>query len=357
MFDETVSLSTFRATAITFQSVNTSASTQYTLTGSVVPAAANWIYVAFSLSAADVPQIKQRLGFVKSRATTWISFTSLLIQDTSSPANSIVAVSATGAHQAGLYVADTTVPILQSYTLDMQTGLVALTFDEAMDVTSLYYPGFTFQSTQAGTDLSYILTGGSLFSSSTDLKTVTFTLSPADRRGIKLIDNVAKDSSSTFLAVNSSAITDVASNPVRAVSTAAAMAVSSYNFDGLAPSLVSFNLNMNYNETTALLSLTFNDVVIISSLDTTKLTLRALASTTDPNLFYTLTGGASHSADGYVVDIELSFADTNNIKAKSGLATSVNNTYITLNSTNAAPMIRDDPACGRLALPTAAACA
>ena len=76
------------------------------------------------------------------------------------------------------------------------------------------------------------------------------------------------------------------------------------------------------------LILSFNDVVVASSLISTYITLVSDDSGSDSNNTYQLTDGSTTSSDGYEIEIILTVQDIEQLRLRSNLATSEDNTFI-----------------------------
>jgi hypothetical protein len=336
-FDEIVQFSRLRPTSTSFALAPTLSAPSYDLLGGAVLSTVNSIIISFSMLLSDVQKIKTITGLMLSANSSFLYFNSLLIMDMQS--NAIVDVPKTSALPCSVFSSDATQPMLTSFTVNMQTNTVVLNFNEPVLLFSFNPTGLAFQSSRnASSGTNYTLTSALNVTISPDLRQLTFLLAPADRRQLKLLPLVAKSPASTFLSWSSTTLTDVAGNSLKSLMNTNATLVTSYAFDGLAPSLIQMDLNMNYNETHGLLRLTFDDVVRVGRLVPTAIVLQASVGETNTELLQMLRGGVSPSVDGYVVEVILTYEDTNEIKRKSGLATRASNTYISISES----VIADD---------------
>ncbi|MBU1705517.1 hypothetical protein KKG19_02195, partial [Patescibacteria group bacterium] len=93
--------------------------------------------------------------------------------------------------------------------------------------------------------------------------------------------------------------------------------------DNVKPTLSSWSLNM----ATGTLTMVFNESVLASALDVTAITLQNAATSSTS---YTLTNSTTASGNGTTIVINLSATDLAAIEANNGLATSINNSYLTI---------------------------
>ena len=78
------------------------------------------------------------------------------------------------------------------------------------------------------------------------------------------------------------------------------------------------------------LILTFSDPVIVSSLNSNSITLQGDTDGIDIGNSCTLTGGTSPSSDSQEIVLQLTPQDVEQLQLRSGLATTTENTYLTM---------------------------
>ena len=148
-----------------------------------------------------------------------------------------------------------------------------------------------------------------------------------DIERIKSMPTLASNSSTTFLSLSASAVTDLATIP-NPVSPVFAQSVSSYIGDSDDPMLLSFVFDINEDR----LLLTFNEPVSKSSAQFTSISIYSTNSSLDLTDFsITLSNGTfSDSSQEHAseVVIHLSREDIERIKANTSIGTEVDNTYI-----------------------------
>jgi hypothetical protein len=360
---------------------------------------ANGITVKFSLGSADMVLVKALrnlfTGTTDSYASLYNNQFECFVKDMagnkveSHVPSSVDDGSGTMIYnnvQATSYKKDDTRPHFMEFTVEMELGQITLSFDEAVHTPSFTPKEITLQHEQNSCDnsgsncasdssdltdfvtqniFSHRLTGGEIVSVADDLRSFVFALNDADKRQLKLKEALWKTESATYLSMTEDAVTDVSDNKVVSKPLNDAMKTSDLAFDGAIPKVLEFDLNMNYTSTNAMLTVRFSDVVEIqNTIDVSKIVLQS-ESITDRDagtaqvdgasaptaLWHRLTGTVSQDAstrtdaehlctsvDGYSLQLELSYDDTNAIKLKSGLAISKATTWIAIDE----GMVLDD---------------
>ena len=138
--------------------------------------------IVISLTDEDVRSIKIRSpNIATNEANSFVSLQSSAFQDTSG--NPVVP--SVYPNPVISFIADTKSPELLSFDLDMNTGVLLLTFDDVMDIATVRFPEIGFQGVRNNNISSIIvfLTGGSV-SSSLDYE-ITIQITPQDLDNIK----------------------------------------------------------------------------------------------------------------------------------------------------------------------------
>jgi hypothetical protein len=218
---------------------------------------------------------------------------------------------------------------MTGFDLDLQVGEIRLSFDEAVNVSTLDLTQFTLQSAFDGGE-SYTLTGGTGLATTADLREHLFALLLTDKREIKLLPTLASDSPTTFASITSGLIEDVSGNAVVAVSSSSAQHAAQFDADGERPEIASFDLDMNYNETHALVHFEFTDVIVLDEFDASQMHITASpGALVDGQLFLRLEEGEVLTPDGYSLTMILTKATTDSLKQRAGLAVDRDSTFIT----------------------------
>ncbi len=315
-FSEAVNTATFNATAITIQDAAT-ATTSYTLTtsGTTSP---NGTSVVINLSTADLNALKLNTGVGTAQADSFIIMTTGAIDDTSG--NDVSAIADGSALQATTHTADTTAPNLTSWTINLNTGQLGLTYDEPVNATSLDVTGITLQNAATATT-SYTLTTSS--SPSPNGTSLSIALSATDLDNLKLNTGLTTALADSFIIITNTSVDDMNNNDVVAIADGTAQQTVTHTPDTTSPNLASWTIDMNSGQ----LALTFDEPVNAGTLATTAITLQDAATATSSA---TLTGGSTASANGRVITVSISTTDLNTLKLNTGLVTAQSNSFITL---------------------------
>jgi len=322
-FDEIVNVATFVSGQLTLQDQQTHTSF-FTLTGDVV-STVNSPSITVTMTTSDLNALKVLQTVATSRLNSYISYSGLLIADMYG--NQVNSRNDASALEASAFLANTIPPSVSSFALDMNVGILTLTFSEAVKASSLSVTSITLQSSMiagAGTS-SFTLTGKTL-STATNGVVISITLLAADLNALKLgLPNLAWTTSNTYLVVSSALILDMTNLQNVAILSSAALAAAVVTKDSTAPTLNSFGLDL----TAGTLSLTFSAPVLASSLSVTSLILQNAAPATSASTQYTLTASSSSaSSNGLIIVISLSSTDLNFIKATTSMCTMLSNSYL-----------------------------
>ena len=136
-----------------------------------------------------------------------------------------------------------------AYALDMDSGVVELTFDEIVAKDSLDTTSITLQYAKyAGTssEVYSIKNATNDVTNENDLK-LRFTLGQTDMNRIKGLTGLAISPDTTFLRSTSNLVTDTAGNPMTKIVDGSAMKIASvnYTYDTTSPSCTSYVLQSN----------------------------------------------------------------------------------------------------------------
>ena len=315
--NDVINTSTFNATGITLQSERALEPTNlFTLDPNSYTISSNGYTIIVDLSIIGLNVLKGIRHLCTGIENCYMSVTTFVVRDTYGRLNT--PISGRNAISAQRFTQDRTPPMLVSWSLDMNEGRMTLQFSETVDIT-------TFQVTQA-----------TLWSSPDELNFFALTnyseLVPADTavvfeirliiddiNAIKANLDLGTGLSNSFLYLSSNAIQDMNFN---FIFSNAPLQVETYVSDTTAPSLVLFSANLY----TGILSLTFDEVVDISTLDPSSLSI----SNADYSAVYNLTSASytSQMDSGTILLVTLSESDLRIIRNTNNLATSINNTYL-----------------------------
>jgi hypothetical protein len=318
-FSEIVNVSTVSPEALTLLNNFTAslATSSFQLTGGRVSGKDGAAYtrvVTVGLLVVDMYEIQQVLDLAVSVNTTFVATSTQLVDDMAG--NAVVAISAAGTVlQVTRFAADTVAPSLVSFTLNVDTAQLSITFDEAILASSFNVSGIVLQAANAvpagaGTDVRLRLNETSTVSN-INAPVINVTLTTDDLDLIKLGSAFCISTSTCFISLDRTTATDANTQPVEVAS---GVVASSVVADSTSPSVVSVALDMDTNT----LEFVFDEPVNATSLSATSITLQS--ATNSPSASYTLTGSDSSSANnGRVVSVVMTTGDVNAIKALSGL--------------------------------------
>ena len=325
-FTDIVNVSTFDATGITVQGSPTALSGQFaTLTAGSNSSSVNGYVVVINLSAQDLLSVKSISPAARSRETTFLRMSAETIDDIDG--RDVLAVTNGKARSAASFVGDTSQPRLSSFTVNMTSSSIALSFDDTVDQTKFNATLLSLQSQQVRNGSTQVLniTGGTIVRSA-DAKTITLTLSQADLNTLNTLHNLFTRLNNSYLTISNGTVTDLFGNLLIGEVSSNAVRAARFTSETTGPSIVNFTLNMNSGQ----LVLTFGESVKASTLNTTYLTLQSTSDSTRlERETYRLTGGVLNGAvDGTTLTVNLSFVDLNAIKSNRPLASSQSTTHI-----------------------------
>ena len=302
----------------------------YNLTGGIVLSDDGPI-ISIALSQFDLNEIKHIQGLASgsnNRSTdTFLTIRSSGITD--SNGNMVIEIQPSSSLPATRYFSDVTSPQLQNFNFDLNTGILTLIFNESVNGSTLQFEGVTLYNANATNSTSYSLTAGVI--TFVGQVFASFQLSDFDLNNIKAIDNLATYSNNTFIALDEGTVNDNNNNPVAEILPEMAIAITNLTSDRTPPQLLGYDLDLDSGN----LTLTFSETVPVSSLQATGITLQSSASqdliSQNSSLFYTLMNSDNVKSIGNnVLVLEISNSDLNQVKRRSRLATSENNTYLSL---------------------------
>ena len=278
-----------------------------------------------SMLTISLSFIDQYLLSIDSGIATNVSNTFLVIDQHHhifNDAGSLLPISPASPLQAVMVIPDTTAPVLLSFELDLNVGLLILQFSEPVMVPNLAVSAITLQSASNASGTSYTLTGG--YSASADAAALLqrITLSSQDLNAIKALTELATSNENTFLSVAPNLTTDYAFNEAIPVPSSDAVPVAQLTSDTTAPELISFTLDMD----AAALALTYDETVNASSFDPTQITFEN--SPGSPSISFTLTSGVVSASSYTMLLVILSPEDFNVLASEDQLAVSAMTTYL-----------------------------
>ena len=330
-FDEPIDMSTCNFSGITLQGADSVLPTQtdlyYTLTGGEI-LSEDGAVVRIMLSSSDINGLQSRPLVATALANTFLSLSSSSLRDVTYPRNPVQSIPSSAAQQANIYQPDTAPPQIRSFTLDLDSNTLRLTFSEAVLVSQLDLSKLQVTSSSSGGAVTRQLTSGTAHPTPLDAASVVvFSLSQEDLTFLEERDDIATSISNTFLAAQPNFATDTNGVTSLELPISSALQAEQLITDSSAPRFVSFALDMNSGE----LSLTFDDVINASTVAVDAITLQN-GLFRQPLQWHTLSSDSSNSSldNGFIINITLGSMDLNRVKQIRSLATSELNTYLTV---------------------------
>jgi len=270
-FSETVRSSTLDVTQLRIQNNVSSAdmwqtTTYRQLTGEV-GVSGDLFALVVDLTDADLNYIKRVRSLATNGENTFISLSSDAVEDMAG--NNVVAIDSTNAQRTVGFDEDVTAPELVAFSLNMDSGVLSLTFSETIKgVDSLVIDELQIQAseTAAGGEF-YVPLHDVTPASTADDVVFNVHFGVEDLNEIKRLSELATSTSNTFLTFSEAAISDMNDNAVVARVDGDAIQASAFVEDTTSPNLVSFDLDL----TSEVLTLTFDETVRASSLDVSEI--------------------------------------------------------------------------------------
>lgn len=319
-FSETVDIRTLQPSEIVIQ-VARSTTDFYSLTGfsALVPPDVDYRF-AIQLAETDANVIKAHTGLGTSLDNSYLTISAAAIDDTSS--NDVVEIPNGQALQASVFVSDRSSPVLRSFSLDLNLGLLRLTFDETVYAGSFNISALALVNRGTSPSSRHVPINST--PSTTNSSVIVVSLARTDLDAIKAITDLATSLSDTFLTADRFTVRDMNGNLLTEITSDAAVQASMYTRDTTPPQLESFSLNLSSEE----LVLTFSETVQVTSLDPTQITIQRLPSGAGRTI--PLRGGTTSQGNAAVVMLRLTEDDANDLKLHRDIATSTSNTFISL---------------------------
>ena len=196
--------------------------------------------------------------------------------------------------------------VIARFELDMNTGILSLTFNEYVNESSLDLQYLTLRSSRDVTAETVTLTNSATVISFRGTA-VTLQLSVQDVNAIKSQRNLATSIGSTFLEAMANTILDMNQNTLMSIPSNLAEPAEGYISDTNRPSMISFEVDIN----TETLTIRFSETIDSLTADPTNITLQQDAQQSAN--FLTLSGGTVTSGDSpnimsiYQMNMALSF--------------------------------------------------
>jgi len=196
--------------------------------------------------------------------------------------NTVDIISATNALQATEFSTPKVfAEVIKFAVLDLQKGLLQLSFNNVINGQSLKIGGIAIQGSQTAIGGNvYVLKTST--TSSTFGYSLTIDLSASDLLGLSKVLNVGRTQSNSFVTVTAASLADTFNNDIVAVTDGKALQVENFIYRTVPPSLISFDVDMSLRTIT----MYFSDALNTSKFDLSQIVLLSGMSSN-----YNLTGG------------------------------------------------------------------
>ena len=288
-FSESVNTSSLDPEQITLLMAPGSTTLVHTFTSATYTNSTNGPIVEVFPSLYDLNRIKMIAALASSMLTSYISITSQTIVDMND--NTVNGIPSLNALLASGFVRDDTNPTLDEFSLDLNEGLLILTFSETVIEDTLNRTKFTLQSTSNFTG-TYLVLENTPVTGLSFHYVLTVPLLISELNEIKRITSLAVDFGSTWLSVEMEGVFDTFDNRLVEIPRTDAIPVSNLTADTTDPELIDFDIDLNAGT----LTLIFDETVRASSLNVTQITLQDTPSNDSLNT-YTLTNSVGSSDD------------------------------------------------------------
>ena len=211
-------------------------------------------------------------GLASNKSTSYIYFPAFTFLDRSVEENTAAATIS----QVSTYVADTTVPSLDGYTLDIEARTLTLHFNEPVIISSFNASCIQLQEDLKSTDGQYhrLVDSYAVDTSLHDSSAVAdleIAFSDYDYDTINGLSRLAKVESAVRMTMDSCAALDVAGNKVDPIIDRAARSSIAFRPDATNPELLRFTIDMDEGTVT----MNFTEPVFYGYVDATKFTLHS----------------------------------------------------------------------------------
>ena len=265
-FSEPVDVSSFTPTGLTLQSMSTGGTT-LTLTSATTTSSPDGAVITLALEGdADLLKLET---FATSSDNTFLSVSSTAFIDVYG--NAITAINSTSAIQVNNYTDDTTGPEIASFTLDLDSNSLLITFSEPVINSTIEIANFSLTNNDS---ISLDLQSGTLqatgLTADGRILTISIQLDGESLTSLKTNDTIGTALTDTFVSVESDSFADVYTftNPSQVI------AASSIVPDNTPAVLSRYSIDMNIG----VLTLTFTDVIDSSSYRTDRIEIQKMLS-------------------------------------------------------------------------------
>ena len=337
LFSENVDLSTLNVTLIEFHNaphIDNSTEMLALSNGSYDPSRLQRSF-RFTLSWQDTNSLKALRNLATSISNTYLIFREGAVEDLFSHPN---ADNNGTTVQATEVIGDDTSPELEAFSLDMNIGTLVFTFTEAINSATFDSTAFTLLSEQSATAFMVPIEQGDVLNMD-DTPYITLQLTDDNLNTIKAVRDLATLMSNTFITAEWFGVQDLTDRNLTVIPPEMALIASTFIPDSNSPELLNFTLDLTSNE----LILIFNETVSYLPEDVILERIAIHSVSNDTSNAVSLTSSSNVSQPNCTLSVQmdqctvlvvvsLGRRDLNRLKVNPELATSLDNTYITLTS-------------------------
>ncbi|GMH88778.1 hypothetical protein TrST_g6209 [Triparma strigata] len=288
--------------------------------------------VTVNVGVDDRNMVKVVEGFYTSLSNTFLACDDSMVFDIadyldgSLAQNGVNAITVTAALAGSAFTVDTTSPYLSTFTLDMDSGILSITFDEPVRASSFNATGAVMWNSRfMSANATKVQLSKESFTASDNGLVLDVAIAYDDLNLLKLATDGFNDVTKTFLQTESRMVDDMADvgNAIAMASGTAPQALV-VTPDSTFPTLLSFD----FDPTNGNLTFHFDEVVDTSSFDAAGITIQDQAFATAS---FRLTDVAAIQVDGTSISAYLGSIDkTAQSSAGANIGTSAENTYVTI---------------------------
>ena len=322
-FNDVISAASVDVTTLMIQNNRMLSDASYTLTlsslSTVISSSSNVITIM--IQGNDLNTLKLNLNLATNNSNTFISFPSGFAS--SLEGNEVIAVSMNNSVGVRTFTTDMTRPQLSSFDLDMNLGVLTLTFNEPVLVSTANPIRLSFTNGISTSARQVPLNGGQVHTAEMTSISVQISIINDDLNTLKSSTILATSSANTFLSVGGNFISDTSGNPIQAE----IVPSSGFIFDMTPPELLYFDANLT---DTGKLTLQFSEAV--SLLNGAQASIALTNSTS--NRSTTLPLSTSSITEPFLGVVEISLVSTliNRLLIDTTIATSTSNLYLTIST-------------------------
>jgi hypothetical protein len=324
-FSEPVLASTLNPRSLMLSSHQNPASGEsYNLTGGFFPSSATYAAsnITISLTDADVIFLETNANIATGLTDTYLSASLPVVEDTNNNVN--VALSPLSAET---FYADSSPPSIVLFDLDMDDGVLQIAFDDPVNTSTFNPTSITLQSGHLRHSMEWITLSSQYRANSPVGFSITLSLDSADLNEVKAIRNLCTRETDCYMTVAASAVHDPHGRGANPISDGEAQRVRRYTRDSTSPEIQNWKLNMN----TGQIIVSFSETIDVTTVLPHRFVLsNSMTGTTSYQLSPLTELSPRDTAS--VLTLQMTAGDINAIKLNDMLGTSLNNSFLSVQS-------------------------